>query len=74
MQLLVQHSAGCRTEAIFPLFLNHVACGGGGPCGPCCRYRKKHKHISETALKRWAVQILEGLVYLHAHDPAIVHR
>jgi serine/threonine protein kinase len=39
-----------------------------------CRYRKKHKHISEQAIKRWAFQILEGLLYLHAHDPPIVHR
>ena len=39
-----------------------------------CRYRKKHKHISEQAIKRWAFQILEGLMYLHAHDPPIVHR
>lgn len=38
------------------------------------RYRKKHKHISEQAIKRWAFQILEGLMYLHAHDPPIVHR
>jgi WNK lysine deficient protein kinase len=45
---------------------------------PCCvaprRYRKKHKLISEQAIKRWAFQILEGLLYLHAHDPPIVHR
>lgn len=40
----------------------------------CCRYRKKHKHIDEQVLKRWAWQILQGLVYLHAHDPAIIHR
>jgi serine/threonine protein kinase len=25
-------------------------------------------------LKRWAWQILQGLVYLHAHEPAIIHR
>jgi serine/threonine protein kinase len=40
----------------------------------CCRYRKKHKHIDEQVLKRWAWQILQGLVYLHAHEPAIIHR
>jgi serine/threonine protein kinase len=40
----------------------------------CCRYRKKHKYIDEQVLKRWAWQILQGLVYLHAHDPAIIHR
>ena len=25
-------------------------------------------------LKRWAWQILCGLVYLHGHDPPIIHR
>jgi hypothetical protein len=29
-----------------------------------CRYRKRHKHIDEQVLKRWAWQILQGLVYL----------
>lgn len=53
-------------------------------CLPAClrvsvlalrRYRKKHlRHISDMAIKRWAFQILEGLLYLHAHSPAIVHR
>jgi serine/threonine protein kinase len=43
-------------------------------CVAACRYRKKHKLISEQAIKRWAFQILEGLLYLHAHDPPIVHR
>jgi len=38
------------------------------------RYRKKHKTIDESVLKRWAWQILQGLVYLHAHDPPIIHR
>ncbi len=38
------------------------------------RYRKKHRHISEQAMKRWAYQILEALVYLHAHVPPIIHR
>jgi serine/threonine protein kinase len=39
------------------------------------RYRKKHlRHISDMAIKRWAFQILEGLFYLHAHSPPIVHR
>lgn len=43
-------------------------------CCCSCRYRKKHKHIDEQVLKRWAWQILQGLVYLHAHEPAIIHR
>eukprot|EP00775_Hariotina_reticulata_P009149 gene9149-9317_t len=42
--------------------------------GTLRQYRKKHKHISEQAIKRWAFQILEGLLYLHAHDPPIMHR
>eukprot|EP00775_Hariotina_reticulata_P007132 gene7132-7347_t len=42
--------------------------------GTLRQYRKKHKHIDEQVLKRWAWQILQGLVYLHAHEPAIIHR
>ncbi|GFP83289.1 probable serine/threonine-protein kinase wnk11 [Phtheirospermum japonicum] len=37
-------------------------------------YRKKHRHVSVQALKKWAVQILRGLVYLHTHEPCIIHR
>ena len=25
-------------------------------------------------LKRWAWQILQGLIYLHGHQPPIIHR
>lgn len=38
------------------------------------QYRKKHKHVDLRALKKWSRQILEGLVYLHCHDPPIIHR
>ena len=38
------------------------------------RYRKRHRHIDEEVLKRWALQILCGLVYLHGHNPPIIHR
>jgi serine/threonine protein kinase len=42
---------------------------------PCCyRYRKRHRNIDEQVLKRWAWQILQGLVYLHGHNPPIIHR
>lgn len=37
-------------------------------------YRKKHRHVSMRALKKWSKQILRGLDYLHAHDPCIIHR
>ena len=42
--------------------------------GTLRQYRKKHKRIDEQVLKRWAWQILQGLVYLHAHEPPIIHR
>ncbi|KAG1331395.1 putative serine/threonine-protein kinase WNK2 [Cocos nucifera] len=37
-------------------------------------YRKKHKHVDVKALKNWSRQILSGLLYLHSHDPPIIHR
>uniref|UniRef100_A0A2P2IPS0 non-specific serine/threonine protein kinase n=2 Tax=Rhizophora mucronata TaxID=61149 RepID=A0A2P2IPS0_RHIMU len=37
-------------------------------------YRKKHKHVSMKALKKWSKQILKGLNYLHSHDPCVIHR
>ncbi|XP_057792945.1 probable serine/threonine-protein kinase WNK11 [Salvia miltiorrhiza] len=37
-------------------------------------YRRKHRHVSLKALKKWGVQILRGLHYLHTHRPCIIHR
>ncbi|KAK9269386.1 hypothetical protein L1049_001158 [Liquidambar formosana] len=37
-------------------------------------YRKKHRHVSTKALKKWSKQILMGLDYLHTHEPCIIHR
>ncbi|CAL9073099.1 unnamed protein product, partial [Musa textilis] len=37
-------------------------------------YRKRHRHVSLKALKKWSRQILMGLEYLHTHDPCIIHR
>ncbi|KAL6975228.1 putative serine/threonine-protein kinase wnk11 [Sarracenia purpurea var. burkii] len=42
--------------------------------GDLREYRKKHKHVSIKALKKWSKQILKGLNYLHTHDPCIIHR
>ncbi|XP_043693542.1 probable serine/threonine-protein kinase WNK11 [Telopea speciosissima] len=37
-------------------------------------YRKKHRHVSVKALKKWSRQILKGLEYFHNHEPCIIHR
>ncbi|XP_009603877.1 probable serine/threonine-protein kinase WNK4 isoform X3 [Nicotiana tomentosiformis] len=37
-------------------------------------YRKKYQRVDIRAIKNWARQILEGLVYLHEHDPPVIHR
>ena len=42
--------------------------------GTLRKYRKKHKHLGDDVLKHWGWQILSGLVYLHGHNPPIVHR
>ncbi|KAI3464141.1 hypothetical protein Pfo_020804 [Paulownia fortunei] len=42
--------------------------------GTLRQYRKKHKHVDVRALKKWSRQILEGLLYLHSHDPPVIHR
>lgn len=38
------------------------------------RYRKRHRFLDSEVMKRWAWQILCGLVYLHGHTPPIIHR
>ncbi|CAK9137539.1 unnamed protein product [Ilex paraguariensis] len=42
--------------------------------GTLRQYRKKHKRVDLRALKKWSRQILEGLAYLHCHDPPVIHR
>ncbi|XP_057953599.1 probable serine/threonine-protein kinase WNK11 [Malania oleifera] len=37
-------------------------------------YRRKHRHVSIKALKKWSMQILRGLDYLHTHEPCVIHR
>lgn len=35
--------------------------------------KKNHKTMNEKAWKRWCIQILSALSYLHSCDPAIIH-
>ncbi|KAK2992709.1 hypothetical protein RJ640_025212 [Escallonia rubra] len=42
--------------------------------GTLREYRKKYKRTDLRAIKIWARQILAGLVYLHGHDPPVIHR
>ncbi|XP_050376835.1 probable serine/threonine-protein kinase WNK10 [Argentina anserina] len=42
--------------------------------GSLRQYRRKHKCVELKAMKKWAKQILQGLHYLHSHDPPIIHR
>ncbi|KAH7675405.1 Non-specific serine/threonine protein kinase protein [Dioscorea alata] len=42
--------------------------------GTLRQYRQKHKRIGIRAVKHWCLQILKGLVYLHSHEPPIIHR
>lgn len=42
--------------------------------GTLREYRQKYKRVNIRAIKRWARQILEGLAYLHGHDPPVIHR
>ncbi|KAG5552708.1 hypothetical protein RHGRI_010716 [Rhododendron griersonianum] len=36
-------------------------------------FRKKHRSVDVVAIKNWSRQILQGLCYLHTHDPPIIH-
>nr|XP_043629992.1 probable serine/threonine-protein kinase WNK10 isoform X2 [Erigeron canadensis] len=42
--------------------------------GSLRQYRKKHKNVDLKAIKNWARQILQGLVYLHSREPPVIHR
>ncbi|KAI5065294.1 hypothetical protein GOP47_0019989 [Adiantum capillus-veneris] len=42
--------------------------------GTLRQYRQKHKHVNLRAIKHWSRQILQGLVYLHSHNPPVIHR
>lgn len=42
--------------------------------GTLKQFIKKVKVIRYKIAKRWAIQILKGLAYLHSQDPPIIHR
>ncbi|XP_012569973.1 serine/threonine-protein kinase WNK1 isoform X2 [Cicer arietinum] len=42
--------------------------------GTLRQYRLKHKRVNIRAVKHWCIQILRGLLYLHSHDPPVIHR
>lgn len=42
--------------------------------GTLRQYRLKHKRVNIRAVKHWCRQILNGLVYLHNHNPPVIHR
>ncbi|KAL9240814.1 hypothetical protein vseg_014992 [Gypsophila vaccaria] len=42
--------------------------------GTLRQYRLRHKKVNIRAVKQWCRQILEGLLYLHSHDPPVIHR
>lgn len=42
--------------------------------GTLRQYRLKHKKVNIRAVKHWCRQILEGLLYLHSHEPPVIHR
>jgi serine/threonine protein kinase len=39
-----------------------------------CRFCVSHPEVKLKVIKRWCVQVLEGLRYLHAQSPPIIHR
>ncbi|XP_057501813.1 probable serine/threonine-protein kinase WNK9 [Actinidia eriantha] len=42
--------------------------------GTLKQYRQRHKRVNIRAVKHWCRQILKGLLYLHSHDPPVIHR
>ncbi|KAJ0975502.1 hypothetical protein J5N97_017467 [Dioscorea zingiberensis] len=42
--------------------------------GTLREYRQRYRRVNIRAVKNWVRQILHGLVYLHGHDPPVIHR
>lgn len=67
--IIALYSVWTDTEAGTLNFITEVCTSGN-----LREYRKKHRHVSFKALKKWSRQMLAGLDYLHNHDPCIIHR
>ena len=42
--------------------------------GTLRQFRRRYHKLDMKAIKNWSRQVLEGLCYLHEHDPPIIHR
>eukprot|EP00768_Dysnectes_brevis_P005554 gnl/Dysnectes_brevis/4060_a5319_639.p1 GENE.gnl/Dysnectes_brevis/4060_a5319_639~~gnl/Dysnectes_brevis/4060_a5319_639.p1 ORF type:complete len:610 (+),score=213.61 gnl/Dysnectes_brevis/4060_a5319_639:86-1915(+) len=42
--------------------------------GTLRKYVKRVRTVRPRVIKKWCLQILEGLAYLHSHTPKIIHR
>lgn len=42
--------------------------------GSLREYRRRYRRVDIRAVKNWSRQILDGLVFLHSHDPPVIHR
>ncbi|KAB1224611.1 putative serine/threonine-protein kinase WNK11 [Morella rubra] len=67
--IIAAFSSWTDLESMTLNFLTEVCTSGN-----LREYRRKHRHISIKALKKWLRQILWGLEYLHSHEPCIIHR
>ena len=67
--LIQFHSSWIDTKAGYVNFITEFFTSGN-----LRQYSKKHKHCDTKAVINWCRQILRGLLYLHSHDPPIIHR
>ncbi|CAL9086431.1 unnamed protein product [Musa textilis] len=42
--------------------------------GTLREYRQRYPRVNIRTVKTWARQILQGILYLHSHDPPVMHR
>ncbi|XP_020575317.1 probable serine/threonine-protein kinase WNK4 isoform X2 [Phalaenopsis equestris] len=42
--------------------------------GSLRQYRQRYRRVNIRAVKSWARQILDGLQFLHSHNPPVIHR